>query len=66
MTTDFALQLMGEMLLTALFISAPVLIPVMIVGLAISNIKIFMVILLRPVDRACYPRAHNSVLPSDS
>lgn len=40
MTTDYALQLMGELLLTALFISAPVLIPVMIVGLAISVFQV--------------------------
>jgi flagellar biosynthetic protein FliQ len=40
MTTDLALQLMGEMLLTALFITAPVLLPVMIVGLAISILQV--------------------------
>ncbi len=40
MTTDYALQLMGELLLTALFISAPVLIPVMFVGLAISVFQV--------------------------
>lgn len=40
MTTDYALQLMGEMLLTALFISAPVLVPVMVVGLAISILQV--------------------------
>jgi len=39
-TTDFALQLFGELLLTALFISAPVLIPVMIVGLVISLVQV--------------------------
>jgi len=39
-TTDYALQLMGEMLLTALFISAPVLVPVMVVGLAISILQV--------------------------
>lgn len=40
MTTDLALQLMGEMLLTALFITAPVLLPVMIIGLAISILQV--------------------------
>ena len=40
MTTDYALQLMGETLLSALFISAPVLIPVMVVGLAISILQV--------------------------
>jgi flagellar biosynthetic protein FliQ len=39
-TTDFALQLFGELLLTALFISAPILIPVMVVGLAISILQV--------------------------
>ena len=36
MTTDLALQLMGQMLLTALYVTAPVLLPVMVVGLVIS------------------------------
>jgi flagellar biosynthetic protein FliQ len=40
MTTDLALQLMGEMLLTALFITAPILVPVMIIGLAISILQV--------------------------
>ena len=40
MTTDFALQLMGEMLLTALYISAPILVPIMLVGLAISVLQV--------------------------
>jgi len=35
-TTDLALQLMGQMLLTALYVTAPVLLPVMVVGLVIS------------------------------
>src|SRR5882672_2420929 len=39
-TIDLALQLMGEMLLTALFISAPVLVPVMAVGLVISLLQV--------------------------
>jgi flagellar biosynthetic protein FliQ len=39
-TTDLALQLMGEMLLAALLITAPVLIPVMIVGLLISVLQV--------------------------
>jgi flagellar biosynthetic protein FliQ len=39
-TTDLALQLMGDMLLTALFITAPVLIPVMAVGLLISLLQV--------------------------
>jgi flagellar biosynthesis protein FliQ len=39
-TTDLALQLMGEMLLTALFITAPILLPVMIIGLAISILQV--------------------------
>jgi flagellar biosynthetic protein FliQ len=39
-TTDLALQLMGEMLLTALFITAPILLPVMIVGLVISILQV--------------------------
>lgn len=40
MTGDLALQLTGEMLLAALFICAPVLIPVMVVGLAISILQV--------------------------
>ena len=40
MTTDFALQLMGEMLLTALYISAPLLVPIMVVGLVISVLQV--------------------------
>lgn len=40
MTVDLSLRLMGEMLLAALFISAPVLIPVMVVGLAISVLQV--------------------------
>lgn len=40
MTTDLALQLMGEMLLAALLITAPVLVPVMLVGLAISILQV--------------------------
>ena len=40
MTTDLALQLMGEMLLAALFIAAPVLLPIMIVGLVISILQV--------------------------
>ena len=40
MTTDLALQLMGEMLLTALFITTPILLPVMIVGLVISILQV--------------------------
>lgn len=40
MTTDLALQLTGEMLLAALFIAAPILLPIMIVGLVISVIQV--------------------------
>jgi flagellar biosynthesis protein FliQ len=40
LTTDFALQLMGEMLLAALLISAPILLPIMIVGLVISILQV--------------------------
>lgn len=40
MTGDLALQLTSEMLLAALFICAPVLIPVMIVGLVISILQV--------------------------
>ena len=40
MTTDLALQLLGDMLLTALFITAPILIPIMAVGLLISVIQV--------------------------
>ena len=40
MTTDLALQLFAEMLFTALLITAPILIPVMIVGLAISVLQV--------------------------
>jgi flagellar biosynthetic protein FliQ len=40
MTTDFALQLVGEMLLAALAISAPVVVPIMIVGLVISVLQV--------------------------
>lgn len=40
MTTDLALQLMGEMLLAALLITAPVLLPIMIVGLVISILQV--------------------------
>src|SRR5437870_4227943 len=39
-TTDLALQLLGDMLLTALFISAPILIPIMVVGLLISLLQV--------------------------
>jgi flagellar biosynthetic protein FliQ len=39
-TTDLALQLMGEMLLVALLISAPILLPIMIVGLLISILQV--------------------------
>jgi len=39
-TTDLALQLMGEMLLAALLISAPVLLPIMIIGLVISILQV--------------------------
>jgi flagellar biosynthetic protein FliQ len=39
-TTDLALQLMGEMLLAALLITAPILLPVMIIGLAISILQV--------------------------
>jgi len=39
-TTDLALQLFAEMLFTALLITAPILIPVMIVGLAISVLQV--------------------------
>jgi flagellar biosynthetic protein FliQ len=39
-TTDLALQLMGEMLLAALLISAPVLVPIMVIGLAISILQV--------------------------
>jgi flagellar biosynthetic protein FliQ len=40
MTIDLALQLMGEMLLAALLITAPILLPVMIIGLAISIVQV--------------------------
>ena len=40
MTIDLSLQLMGEMLLAALLITAPVLLPVMLVGLAISILQV--------------------------
>jgi flagellar biosynthesis protein FliQ len=40
LTTDLALQLMGEMLLAALLISAPVLLPIMIIGLVISILQV--------------------------
>lgn len=40
MTTDLALQLFAEMLFTALLITAPILIPVMVVGLAISVLQV--------------------------
>ena len=40
MTTDFALELVGQMLLTALYISAPVVLPIMLVGLAISILQV--------------------------
>ena len=40
MTTDLALQLMGEMLLAALLISAPILLPIMIIGLVISILQV--------------------------
>ena len=40
MTTDLALQLMGEMLLAALLISAPVLVPIMVIGLVISILQV--------------------------
>jgi len=39
-TIDLSLQLMGEMLLAALLITAPILLPVMIVGLAISILQV--------------------------
>jgi len=39
-TTDLALQLMGEMLLAALLISAPVLVPIMVIGLVISILQV--------------------------
>jgi flagellar biosynthetic protein FliQ len=39
-TTDLALQLFAEMLFTALLITAPILIPVMVVGLAISVLQV--------------------------
>ena len=40
MTIDLSLQLMGEMLLAALLITAPILLPVMIIGLAISILQV--------------------------
>lgn len=40
MTTDLAVELMGEMLLAALLITAPILLPVMIVGLVISILQV--------------------------
>ena len=40
MTVDLSLRLMGEMLLAALFVSAPVLVPLMMVGLAISVLQV--------------------------
>ena len=40
MTIDLSLQLMGEMLLAALLITAPILLPVLIVGLAISILQV--------------------------
>lgn len=40
MTTDLALQLFGEMLLTALLITAPILLPIMLVGLLISILQV--------------------------
>ena len=40
MTTDLALQLFGEMLLTALLITAPILVPIMVVGLVISILQV--------------------------
>lgn len=40
MTVDVALQLLGEMLLAALVITTPVLLPMMIVGLAISVLQV--------------------------
>lgn len=40
MTTDLAVELMGEMLLAALLITAPILLPVMIVGLLISILQV--------------------------
>jgi len=39
-TTDLALQLFGEMLLTALLITAPILVPIMVVGLVISILQV--------------------------
>jgi flagellar biosynthetic protein FliQ len=39
-TTDLAVELMGEMLLAALLITAPILLPVMIVGLVISILQV--------------------------
>jgi len=39
-TTDLALQLFAEMLFTALLITAPILIPVMVVRLAISVLQV--------------------------
>ena len=40
MTTDLALQLMGEMLFATLLITAPILLPIMIVGLLISILQV--------------------------
>jgi len=40
MTTDLALQLVGQMLLTALLISAPILGPIMVVGVLISILQV--------------------------
>ena len=40
MTIDLSVQLMGEMLLAALLITAPILLPVMIIGLAISILQV--------------------------
>jgi len=40
MTIDLSLQLMGEMLLAALLITAPILLPVMLIGLAISILQV--------------------------
>jgi flagellar biosynthesis protein FliQ len=39
-TTDLALELMGQMLLAALLISAPVLVPIMVIGLVISILQV--------------------------
>lgn len=40
MTIDLALQLVGQMLLAALYICAPVVLPIMLVGLLISVLQV--------------------------